>query len=259
MSGYFRNTWLNKIAFWSRGIVSLLETANGMQIEDSNQFMEGVIGNAKTNQDAKAHVSEPAEYMLHCWDDSQKMAKNFISQIETLHGRMEGLEEHRSKKHRALLTVADAAVDAPSTGTSSLPVSCATHAVGASDEAALTQDMLTQQEEDTAGETWTKGTREEIERRLRGELNDIFLENGVERGNTTRQRLFILNSGIDEQMAGNIPSYPTFDLFMTNRHKASKGLSKKHFAALVKSVNTAKQGEGVSRGATSEATNNVEV
>jgi hypothetical protein len=60
-------------------------------------------------------------------------------------------------------------------------------------------------------------------------------------------------------MAGNIPSYPTFNLFMTNRHKASKGLSKKHFAALVKSVNTAKQGEGVSRGATSEATNNVEV
>jgi hypothetical protein len=71
--------------------------------------------------------------------------------------------------------------------------------------------------------------------------------------------LFILNSGIDEHMAGNIPSYPTFNLFMTNRHKASKGLSKKHFAALVKFVNTANQGEGVSCGATSEATNKVEV
>ncbi len=70
MSGYFQNTWLNKIAFWSRGIISLLETAKGMQIEDSNQFMGGVIGNAKTNQDTKADVSEPAEYMLHCWDDS---------------------------------------------------------------------------------------------------------------------------------------------------------------------------------------------
>jgi hypothetical protein len=184
MSGYFQNTWLNKIAFWSRGIISLLETAKGMQIEDSNQFMGGVIGNAKTNQDTKADVSEPAEYMLHCWDDSQKIAKNFISQIETLHGRMEGLEEleeRRSKKRRALPTVADAAVDALSTGALSLPVSCATHAVGASDEAALTQDMLTQQEEDTAGETWTNGTREEIESRLRSELNDIFLENGVER------------------------------------------------------------------------------
>jgi hypothetical protein len=38
-----RRTWMNKTAFWGRGIIDLIENAMDMEIEDSNQFSEAVF------------------------------------------------------------------------------------------------------------------------------------------------------------------------------------------------------------------------
>ena len=71
VGNYLQQNWMMKLTFWCHGVINLLDSAMDMQIEDSNQFSEAVIWNQKHDQDVYEHVLEPADYVLHCWEDSQ--------------------------------------------------------------------------------------------------------------------------------------------------------------------------------------------
>jgi len=94
VSAYLKKEWMGKFSLWCRGIVHLSETGLEMQIEANNQFSEGLIKNVKHNQDVYSHVSEPAKYILHQYDDSDCSTKQFIHQYETVHGRIQELISH---------------------------------------------------------------------------------------------------------------------------------------------------------------------
>jgi len=89
---YFLTTWINKVSLWSRGVIDLVDTAMDMTIEDSNQLSEAMTKNQKHNQDVYKHVSEPAEYLLHRFDDSRKSGKHFVQQLSALPGSIEKME-----------------------------------------------------------------------------------------------------------------------------------------------------------------------
>jgi hypothetical protein len=220
---YLKTTWMNKPAFWCRGVIHLLENAMDMQIESSNQFSEAVIRNQKHDQDALDHVSEPADYVLHRWQDTQLCHKQFIRQYDALEGRISEVERRREKKRhreeeqaRAMSAAADRGDD-----TSAF---------------LLTQDELTQKEEDEEGEKWSRcGSIKERDTALRNTLNEIFSGNGI-----------MAESKKYDYLKGCMPftteskkmmSYGTFNDFMKGKQKSKKGLKTEHRELLQEFIN----------------------
>jgi hypothetical protein len=167
----------------------------------------------KHNQDVYQHISEPAEYALHCWQDSQICNKQFIFQYESLNGKIQEMKTRREKKRQqeeaqALL----AAVDS-----------------GINNESAiiLTQDVLTQVEEEDEGEKWSRrGPVVELEAKLRNELRLIF-ENceGLSKTASAAKRYDNFKTCMGSV---KLPSYITFIKFMQGTLQSKKGLKKHH-------------------------------
>ena len=61
-ANYLEGQWLKESALWSRGLVSLLKTANDKHIYDNNMHMEAVIKHAKKQPDRILNCGEPALY-----------------------------------------------------------------------------------------------------------------------------------------------------------------------------------------------------
>jgi hypothetical protein len=63
VAAYLRDTWMQKISLWSRGVVDLVESALDMEIEGkiSQESLEGI----KHGSDVDEHFSDPSEYVLH--------------------------------------------------------------------------------------------------------------------------------------------------------------------------------------------------
>jgi hypothetical protein len=94
----------------------------------------------------------------------------------------------------------------------------------------LTQDELTQQDQDEASEIWGRGAKDgshlESEANLCQEVADSLKES-IGNTNYTKWHQHLQ----DVIGAGHI-SYPTFKAFMDNKHASKWGLSEKHHAAL---------------------------
>jgi hypothetical protein len=88
---YLRQTWMTKFSLWSFGIIKLIETGMDMQIEANNQFSESLFKNVKHNTDVYDHVSDPGDYIIHRYEDSDRCTKQFVHQYETVHGKIQEL------------------------------------------------------------------------------------------------------------------------------------------------------------------------
>jgi hypothetical protein len=86
-----KQMWMGKFSLWTCVVVDLIKTAMDMQIEANNQFCKGLFKNAKHNQDVYNHVSDAGEYILHCYHNSNKPAKQFIYQYETVYRKIQEL------------------------------------------------------------------------------------------------------------------------------------------------------------------------
>lgn len=86
---YLRQTWMIKFSLWCFGIIKLIETGMDMQIEANNQFSESLFKNVKHNTDVYDHVSDPGDYIIHRYEDSDRCTKQFVHQYETVHGRIQ--------------------------------------------------------------------------------------------------------------------------------------------------------------------------
>jgi hypothetical protein len=214
---YLKQTWMGKFSLWTRGVVDLIETAMDMQIEANNQFCEGLFKNAKHNQDVYDHVSDAGKYILHRYNDSNKSAKQFIHQYETVYGKIQELMTRRAKRRRN-----------DCEGVSAGHI--ASHQMIVENNGGLTQDELTQQDQEEASEIWGRGakggSRLESEANLRQEVADSLKES-IGNMNYSKWHQHLQ----DVIGAGHI-SYPTFKAFMENKHVSKRGLSEKHRAAL---------------------------
>jgi hypothetical protein len=134
MATYLRTTWMVKFSLWCRGIVNLIETGMDMQIEDNNQFSEAMFKNIKHNTNVYDHVSDPGDYVIHRYEDTDCCTKQFVHQYELLHGKVADLMSRREKRKRDVDSADDAGmvVDTAST--------------------MLTQDEITQREEESLTE-----------------------------------------------------------------------------------------------------------
>lgn len=220
MSKYFLSTWMNKIPFWTPGVINVIENAKGMQIEDSNQFSEGVFRNVKHDTDVHNHVSEPAQYVLHRWEDTQRRNKQFIQQYEAAGGRIEELLNRRAKKRQRMASqdtnVAQPSADAPGS------------VVASAAAVSLTQDVLTQIAEEEEGEMWSRrGSQNEVLTKLRNELKEIFQEQqeAIGGASSTKQHAFVKHCLNSEK---KFMSYATFNNFMTGKQQSVKGLKPLH-------------------------------
>jgi hypothetical protein len=194
-----------------------------MQIESSNQFSEAVIRNQKHDQDALDHVSEPTDYVLHRWQDTQLCHKQFIRQYDALEGRISEVERRREKKRHREEEQARAMSAAADRGDDTSAFS-------------LTQDELTQKEEDEEGEKWSRcGSIKERDAALRNTLNEIFSGNGI-----------MAESKKYDYLKGCMPftmeskkmmSYATFNDFMKGKQKSKKGLKTEHRELLQEFIN----------------------
>ena len=225
---YIRSTWMLKTAYWCRGIVDLLETFKNMDIESSNQFLEGIIGNQKQNQDVYNHISEPARYVLHRYRDSQACSKHFIKEYDSLQGNITQMEKRQKNKRKREQEVAERLASAPPDEEVSTMVA----------SALLTQDQLTQMDEEDEGEKWSRrGSPAEIDASLRNELSEAFGEIFQDLPNPPSNRKsynhlesWLLTSTMPAKP--KIMSYPTFNLFMNGKHEAKKGLKEPQRALL---------------------------
>lgn len=218
VSRYIQDTWAKKVSFWSRAIVDMVEIANNMQIEDSNQFSEGVIRTTKKVENAYNHATEPAEYFKYRWDDTRRSIKQFVLEYQSLDSQIQELEavrEKRSKRQRSASRSATAAASAP---------------------AALTQDVMTQQSEDNEVEVWCrKGSTAKFESNLRMEFSGIFRDDGVGEKNSERYK-YMLDS-FDLSEAEDFMSYTTFNKFMSGTRRTQKPFSKRHMELIQKFIN----------------------
>lgn len=214
---YLKQTWMGKFSLWTRGVVDLIETAMDMQIEANNQFCEGLFKNAKHNQDVYDHVSDAGKYILHRYNDSNKSAKQFIHQYETVYGKIQELMTRRAKRRR-------------NDGEGISAGHIASHQMIVENNGGLTQDELTQQDQEEASEIWGRGakggSRLESEANLCQEVADSLKES-IGNMNYSKWHQHLQ----DVIGAGHI-SYPTFKAFMENKHVSKRGLSEKHRAAL---------------------------
>lgn len=204
VAAYLKRYWMGKFSLWCRGIVDVIETGMDMQIEANNQFSEGLIKNIKHNQGVYDHVSEPADYILHRYDDSDRSTKQFIHQYETVHGKIQELLSRRAKRQRE--------------GNLNAPLVVA---------AMPTEDELTQQAEEAETEPWKKrGRAPEFDNKLRSELVEVLHED-ASLNNYSKKHKYI------ERYVGTSQiSYPTFKNFMEDNVKSGSGLAPKHRLAL---------------------------
>lgn len=201
---YLLKEWMNKFPFWCRGVIDLIENAKDMELADSNQFSEGVFRTAKHVEEAADHVYEPSQYVIHRWDKTQEDNKHFIQQSETVGSRIEELESRREKKRQR-------------------------KAAPASASAPLTQDQITQLDEDAEDEVWCRrGSSNECEAKLRNELRDVFNNNGIT--NSKKQHEFVSTCLKDKNV--NLMGYCRFNDFMKGQIKTKKGLKKCYENAL---------------------------
>ena len=129
----------------------------GMKIEDSNQFLEAAIQNQKHNQNARQRISEPAECVPHRFKESHEDCRKFVEQIKTLPARVAAMQPRCANGRDA------AAVP-------------------------LTQDEMTQQEEDEEQSIWSRGggaSPQERDAALRGSLAAVLASEGIERQQRT--------------------------------------------------------------------------
>jgi len=214
---YLCTTWMNKIPFWSHAIIDLIEIAKDMQIDDSNQFSEGVFKNLKHNLNAYEHTSEPADYVLHRHGDILQCNKQFIHQYQTVYGKIEELQNRRTKKRNR-----------SQEKTASLPASAPDHAAKTT-EVDLTQDVITQLAEEEAGEVWSQaGSDSAVEADLRNNLNVIFREKEEIIGGTSvlKQHAFVKSIlGLEKK---KVMSYSTFNNFMNGNRQSQNGLNVTH-------------------------------
>jgi hypothetical protein len=204
MGNYLRKEWMKKTALWSRGIVEVVEHAKEMEIEDNNQFSEALFGMVKHNQKVHTYCSEPAEYVSHRWDDTVKSNRVFVDQVQTLEESISAVDRRREAK------AARASV-------------------------AMTQDALTQQEEEQEDEVWTRlGSTVESETSLRNELKSFFQEKDLSNTNMNECHKFFAKHFARHHHNMKIMSYSTFNSFMTGtRTNPLKKLQKQQLEMLL--------------------------
>jgi hypothetical protein len=197
-----------KFSLWCCGIVNLIETGMDMQIEDNNQFSEAMFKNIKHNTNVYDHVSDPGDYVIHRYEDTDCCTKQFVHQYELLHGKVADLMSRREKRKRDV----DSADDA------GMVVDTAT--------TMLTQDEITQREEESLTEPWSRrGSVSEMETKLRNDLVETFVEHQeAVGGNSYRKKHDYVEACVGTKRI----SGPTFRQFMKNTHKSGSGLSVKH-------------------------------
>jgi hypothetical protein len=93
VANYLRDTWMQKISLWSRGVVDLIESALDMEIEGkiSQESLEGI----KHGPDVDDHFSDPSEYVLHRWKECQKSETKFTKD----YGQMQKRRSLKKRKH----------------------------------------------------------------------------------------------------------------------------------------------------------------
>jgi hypothetical protein len=217
---YLRQTWMTKFSLWSFGIIKLIETGMGMQIEANNQFSESLFKNVKHNTDVYDHVSDPGDYIIHRYEDSDRCTKQFVHQYETVHGKIQELMSRRSKRNRAVHSkIAASTVTATAT--------------------LLSQDEVSQQAEEALSEPWSRpGSSSEIENKLRNELVETFREHIEDVGRTSFKRQ---HNYLEGCVGAKQISYPTFLAFMMDTRKSTSGLSIIHRQVLQEFVNEKKK------------------
>jgi len=225
IGAYLREEWMFKPAIWSRAIVTVLENALDMEIEDSNQLCEAVIKNAKHNQDAHECAHDPGLYTLSRFRDTEASMKQFMHQYGGLKLKVKALELHRENKRQRTL---DTSTPSPPVPAASLPAV----------EDSMTQDEKKQQAEEQRGEIWSrKGSNTQSESLLRNDLEAIFLHfkdniGGRKEGRGRSKQFEYIKECLDEQTAGNLMGYALFNQFMKGEHKSAKGLKHAHRSAL---------------------------
>jgi len=81
-ANYLEGQWLKESALWSRGLVSLLKTANDKHIYDNNMHMEVVIKHAKKQPDRILNCGEPALYFHSRYTDLKQSNRQFVIDLE---------------------------------------------------------------------------------------------------------------------------------------------------------------------------------
>lgn len=191
LANYLRSEWMTKPAYWSRAVADLLEQANDMEIDNSNQMVEAVINNKKNNQGVRNYLDGPAQYAQHRYNDTRESYKQFIDQINGLQHQIKVLEEARIKKKRRL-------------------------------EETFTSDQLTQLEEDQQEEQWSrKGSGVEQDHLLRQEMEAAFTNSlGLLSSRAAQFRY------LGKVLGRDVMSLSKFSGWMNNKEKSKKALKK---------------------------------
>jgi hypothetical protein len=155
--------------------------------------------------------SEVAEYIGHCWEDTQNSNRVFMLQVQTLDG-VAAVDTHRRAKEARTAPI-------------------------------LTQDELTQKEEEATDAVWKrKGSAVEVEASLRIKLKACFECNRLGENMKKCHRFF--TSQMAELETGKIMGYITFSNFIKGiRENALKNDQHRQLEIMLANYHTKSSGE----------------